>query len=974
MVRSSQGSHVFPAAFLLFFVLWWPVKGAGEEAGPDFYAAPFVGGQAQWVVFVNDLVGWRPFAEAGFLGSSTVVGNIEAGHIWTGHEAFARDPLVTNSFITYTNAHALNELDFHATMVGHVLAGSGFDGTNYSMAGLGMVPQATVLSGSVATSFSSAILGSFSTSYESVVTPYRAFMTGEGVPAADVINSSWGGSDPGAASFEALALDGLAAQNPYSALVASAGNSASAPVGWPGSGYNAITVGALGGNAFMSPAGFSSRGLVDFYNPVTGIVTSNARVAVDISAPGELLFLAAYLGDEGGLAAADPGSVQEPSPTDLYFVETQGTSFSGPTVAGALAVLKDVANRDALWNLNGLANAMDTRVVKSVLMAGASKTFGWDNGQATATNGAVLTTRALDAATGAGALNMVRAGDAYFLGTTDVDGPGGGAIASQGWDFGTAAPGGTNDYLFGGAFGESVELTVSLNWFAGRSFDMDTNLGSNLSFADLNLEVWEVSDGSFNSLVASSSSVFNNAEYLRLDLAGDKRFGLRVVFDGMVFDQTGGVTAESYGLAWLAKPYTKLYWNGGAVSGGWNGITDSWNASPPGTNAPTAAVTTGMDQLFIAPASTNALSIVIDGQQMARSINVEEGAVTFTGINGAAVNLQNGGLSLGVGADGNATLASSVSLLISGNQVWNNASAFDLSVGSAVTGQGSLGFRNTGTGSIVLSGALNSAGALTNSGSGSGTTSISGAIGKNVTGVTQNSATSRLILAGTNTYTGNTTVAEGELTVTGNISASSQTTVEEGGTLSGSGTVGDTIILAGGTGSPGNSPGTMTVEGDLFWSGGGHYNWQIHDALGTAGQPLGWDLYNVSGRLDLSALTVGSRFNINLWSLSAISPDASGNAVNFNPSQDYLWVIVSTGLGVEGFDESFFNINVVSINGTDGFANVLSGGVFAVRSNGGDLELTFTANPVPEPGTWAMLMLAAVLCVALVRRQHRTAT
>ena len=922
------------------------------------------------MTFVNDLVGWRPYAEAGFLGSSTVVGNIEAGHIWTGHEVFVRNPAVTNGFITYTNANALNELDFHATMVGHVLAGSGYDGTNYTLLGIGMVPEATVLSGSVATFFSTNNLGAFATSYESVVTPYRALMTGEGVPRADVINSSWGGPNPAAASPEAVALDGLAAQNPNAAVVASAGNDGADQVGWPGSGYNTIAVGALGGNAFMSPADFTSRGLVDFYNPVTGIVTSNARVAVNIAAPGEHFYLAAYLGDQGGIPAALPGLVQEPPPTDLYFIDVPGTSFSAPIVAGGLAVLKDVANRDALWNLNGLTNAEDTRVTKSVLMAGSLETFGWDNGQTAAANGPVVTTRALDAATGAGAMDMVRAGEAYFFGTRDVDGTGGGVVSSQGWDFGAVTLGGSNDYLFGGAFGQAVELTVSLNWFAGRSFDMATDLGSNLSFADLNLEVWEVSGGAFTSLVASSSSIFNNSEYLRLDMTGDKTFGLRVNFDGLVFDQTAGVTSESYGLAWLAKPYETLYWNGGASNGAWSGLSSSWNASPLGTNAPTDAVTTALDQLVIAAGASNSLAIVVDGAQMARRIDVQDGAVTFSGTNNAAVNLQNGGLTLGAGADGNTSLASSVSLLLSGDQTWSNASSFVFGVDGDVAGQGSVSLRNTGAGSIVISGAMNSAGAITNDGTGTGTTLISGVIGTNVTGVTQDSATSTLILAGTNTYTGNTTVAGGELVVDGDISSSGLTTVEGGGTLSGAGRVGDTIIFAGGTGSPGNSPGTMTVDGNLIWNGGGNYNWQIHDALGTAGAPLGWDLYDVTGFLDLTALALGSEFNINLWSLSGISPDASGNALNFNPGQNYTWVIVATDLGVIGFDEDFFNINIVSTNGTDGFSNGLLGGVFGLQVTGNSLELTFSA--VPEPGTWAAaaLLVAAAAVLRLKRRKR----
>jgi autotransporter-associated beta strand protein len=966
MAQFSHGFRGLLAVLLVTASILSAPKAVAETARPDFFAAPFVNGSPQWVTFVNDLVGWRPYAEAGFLGSSTVVGNIEAGHIWTGHEVFVRNPAVTNGFLTYTNTNALNELDFHATMVGHVLAGSGYNGTGYSFIGIGMVPEATVLSGSVATFFSTNDLGAFATSYESVVTPYRAFMTGEGVPRADVINSSWGGPDPAAASPEALALDGLAAQNPNAAVVASAGNDGAAQVGWPGSGYNTIAVGALGGNAFMTPADLTSRGLVDFYNPVTGIVTSNARVAVNIAAPGEHFYLAAYLGDQGGIPAALPGLVQEPPPTDLYFIDVAGTSFSAPIVAGGLAVLKDVANRDAFWNLNGLTNAEDTRVTKSVLMAGALETFGWDNGQAPVTNGVIMTTRALDAATGAGAMDMGRSGDAYFFGTRDVSGTGGGAIVDWGWDFGTVGLGAGNDYAFGGAFGQEVELTVSLNWFAGRTFDMDTNLGSNLSFADLNLEVWEVTGGVFTALVASSSTIYNNSEYLRLDLVGDKTYGLRVLFEDMVFDQTAGVTSESYGLTWVAKPFDTLYWNGGATNGTWSGIVGSWNTAP-GTNVATDAITTAMDQLVIDPGTSAPLSILVDGQQLARSVLFADGAVTLAGTNGAAVNLQNGGLALAASATGNSTLQSSVSLLLSGDQVWSNASSFALNVAGSIAGEGDVDFRAAGVGSIVLTGLVDTDGALSNSGSGDGMTTISGVIGTNVTGVIQDSTTSKLVLAGANIYTGNTTVAEGELIVSGSISSSALTSVHSGGVLSGSGALGDTIILAGGTGSPGNSPGTQTVGGDLTWTGGANYNWQIHDVIGAAGAPLGWDLYDVTGLLDLTALTLGSKFNINLWSLTDVGPDVNGDAFNFDAMQNYTWTIVATDLGIVGFDPGEFNINVAPANGAAGFSNALLGGFFGVRVSGNDLQLTFTA--VPEPGTWAAGALLVAAAWVMSRRR-----
>jgi hypothetical protein len=84
---------------LLAAAFFWAAGSAARAAGPDIFTAPFQDGEPVWVSFVNDLVGWRPYAEAGFLGSSTVVGNVEAGLLWTGHEVFVRDPAVNNGFI-----------------------------------------------------------------------------------------------------------------------------------------------------------------------------------------------------------------------------------------------------------------------------------------------------------------------------------------------------------------------------------------------------------------------------------------------------------------------------------------------------------------------------------------------------------------------------------------------------------------------------------------------------------------------------------------------------------------------------------------------------------------------------------------------------------------------------------------------------------------------------------------------------------
>lgn len=233
-----------------------------------------------------------------------------------------------------------------------------------------------------------------------------------------------------------------------------------------------------------------------------------------------------------------------------------------------------------------------------------------------------------------------------------------------------------------------------------------------------------------------------------------------------------------------------------------------------------------------------------------------------------------------------------------------------------------------------------------------------------------------LSITDTGNLSGATTVAAGTLQVDGSI-ADSAVTVESGAVLSGSGTVGGIVLNLGSTISPGNSPGTLTVDGDAFWNAGANYNWQIHDATGVAGSPTGWDLINVTGVLDLTALSIGSEFNINLWSLAEVGPDVDGPALNFDPTQNYTWMILSASNGITGFSADKFNINTAAINGTAGFANALAGGAFSMLQSGNDLNLVFTAGsgpgpePIPEPGTWvaAALLLGGAAYLRWRRRR-----
>jgi len=554
-------------------------------AAPAFGAEThLLGGVQTDPFFINDAVGTEVLWGAGYYGKGVIIANVEAGHPWSGHEVFDRNALgipatparLVNSPAT-PDAPELGEFDFHATMVAHVLVGAKTvvnpdRSISLTLVGAGMAPLATLWSGAIATHFDKTLenLGSFEISDTSFRTPYVAFYEGGPQGRADVINSSWGFEDPTARERETRIITGLAAQNPSVATVFSAGNSGPGPntIGGPGSSFNVITVGALGGPNWLTPSNFSSSGPVAFYNPSTNAVTPAARAAVHIAAPGENFALAAYLQPTGGLEPALGNFVT--AANNLYFTfSSSGTSFAAPVVAGGIGLLKELI-RTGPYNLPQ-AEALDTRVIRSVLMASATRTEGWDNGQHASPGGALVTTQALDYRTGAGRLDLGSAAYITVFGTTDVPGLSGGAgLDSLGWDFSQLDLGGVNAYTLSPLEGTApaLEFTVALNWFTTDTFDSVTGVTTYGSFANLDLEVWSVSlSGTFDTLLAASRSSYNTSEFLRLGASPGERLGLRVRFDDAVYDLDGTPGgAVTYGLAWattaIPEPAAISIWLG----------------------------------------------------------------------------------------------------------------------------------------------------------------------------------------------------------------------------------------------------------------------------------------------------------------------------------------------------------------------------------------------------------------------------
>ena len=507
------------------------------------------------------------------IGQNTVTTNLEAGYFWNGHETLQHVLTSTTNFISGSTAWGGTAVppkyDRHATWVSMLIGGRQTLGGGIYQDGIafGTDLRAAALASSWV---SPAYAVSFNLTVESFLTPYQRTF---GV--ADVVNSSFGFTDPSGTGALSVVMDAYAFQNPRTTYVTSAGNNGPAvnTVGSPGSDYNAITVGGLtGANAFDTVASFSGRGPQDFgYINASGTAVSipGVRAAVDISAPAASLVSAFWGGQAGGNNPTLTSSTNQGTAANLYSAGIAGTSFASPLVAGGAALVVSAAK--TLPTLASNPTAAESVVVKSLLLSGAAKTTGWSNGQQTVTVGGTTylrTTQSLDYAAGAGRMDLATTFGVQVGGQTDVVGTGTGSlgtVARTGWDYGAAVRGTTNDYVIAGVLTGSTTLTASLDWLRNRFFDDATTEYADVAQADLNLSIWEL-DGtnSFATLIARSESLYNTVEHLSFLLPRSGHYGLRVEYPVNTFDNTtGGIWGtvafpQNYAVSWIAVPEPSL--------------------------------------------------------------------------------------------------------------------------------------------------------------------------------------------------------------------------------------------------------------------------------------------------------------------------------------------------------------------------------------------------------------------------------
>jgi len=221
-----------------------------------------------------------------------------------------------------------------------------------------------------------------------------------------------------------------------------------------------------------------------------------------------------------------------------------------------------------------------------------------------------------------------------------------------------------------------------------------------------------------------------------------------------------------------------------------------------------------------------------------------------------------------------------------------------------------------------------------------------------------------LSLGGANTYAGGTTVNQGALVVNGSVGA---VTVNTTGSLGGSGTVGALTLNSGGALNPGNSPGTLTAASAIVL-GGSTYNWQITSLAGTAGTD--WDLFSVTGLLNMSGVTSGSKWNL------VVTGD-SGFA-GWTDTSSYSYVFAQAA-SVSGFSASagnditsLFNITTSGIASLPNSSYNANGDFKVVVQTTAEGLTTLNLMAVPEPSTGALLAfgMGGLVLTRLLRRKQ----
>lgn len=306
-------------------------------------------------------------------------------------------------------------------------------------------------------------------------------------------------------------------------------------------------------------------------------------------------------------------------------------------------------------------------------------------------------------------------------------------------------------------------------------------------------------------------------------------------------------------------------------------------------------------------------------------------AIAYSGTGGRVVSL--GGtntddniLSAGIGDQDSSNITSLAKndggrWLLTGNTTYTGST--NINAGTLVLGNG-------GTSGSIESQTVNNFGVLgfdrSDTYTYGGLIQGSGDLAQSGSGVT--------VLTGDNTYSGATNLFAGTLLINGDqTAATGLTSVMSGAILGGSGIIGgDVLIDNGGMLAPGNSPGVLTIKGNLGLNTASILDIEFGEA-NTVGGPLndlievGGDL-TLDGRIDVSVST-GGRFDAGLYRIINYAGVLTDNTLDVGTMPSGSDVFVQTSIANQ---VNLVNSAGLDINLWDGAA----GPKFDGTVNGGD--------------------------------------
>ena len=291
---------------------------------------------------------------------------------------------------------------------------------------------------------------------------------------------------------------------------------------------------------------------------------------------------------------------------------------------------------------------------------------------------------------------------------------------------------------------------------------------------------------------------------------------------------------------------------------------------------------------------TNPLTVVGTGSN---TLSNTAWMLTYNG----PITLANANLTLLQATTATTTIGGGISG--TGNLIFNQTTNGGFTVQTnPITTTGDVTFNQTANSAIVtVTSLLNNTGKVYNVGSGNGATTL-GNIGSNVTGIVQNSTNSGLVLTGTTSYSGTTSVLAGSLTfgtgaITGPIVMSNSTTLTWGtGSSSDIGSQlqtasGNTITLNTNSNNVSLSTFLNGVNANVVKSGAGVLTLAQNNNLGTSGtMTISGGAVNLSASNALVNATVNLNTSLALTYSPAISAYSIGGLAGY-----YVVNLLDTG-------------------------------------------------------------------------------